>query len=108
MVATAAKPLRYNGFGYAPTAVCRYAPKVEKMHRSVHTGKWALCDCIHLLKLVESVPTDLIQNHYKPLGEKPLYIKVGRLRGVFSFVSISGKCSDVSVRFGYKIILPYS
>ena len=23
------------------------------MHRSVHTGKWGLCDCIHLLKLVD-------------------------------------------------------
>lgn len=54
MVATAAKPRYYNGFRHAPTAICQYAPKPEKMHRSVHTGKWALCDCIHLLKLVEA------------------------------------------------------
>ena len=54
MVATAAKPLRYNGFSHTPTAVCRYAPKPVKMHRSVYTGKWGLCDCIHLLKLVDS------------------------------------------------------
>ena len=53
MVATAAKPLRYKAFSHAPTSVCRYAPKPEKMHRSVHTGKWGLCDCIHLLKLVD-------------------------------------------------------
>ena len=44
MVATAAKPLRYNGFSHTPTAVCRYAPKPEKMHRSVHTGKWGFSE----------------------------------------------------------------
>ena len=61
MVATAVKPRDYNGFRHAPASVCRYAPKAEKMHRSVHTGKWALCDCIHLLRLVEKTLPTLIQ-----------------------------------------------
>ena len=61
MVAAAEKPLRYNGFGHAPTAIFRYAPKPEKMHRSVHTGKWGLCDCIHFLRLVERFALLMIQ-----------------------------------------------
>ena len=39
----------------------------------------------------ESVPTDLIQNHYKPLGEKPLLYKGRALSEGFSFCTNFGQ-----------------
>ena len=70
MYATAAKPLFHKAFSPRTATIYGYAPKAEKMHRSVHIVKWSLCDCIHLLKLVDIKASVLIQNHNPATGLK--------------------------------------
>ena len=53
MYAATAQPLFYKAFSPRTATVYGYAPKPEKMHRSVHTGKWALCTCMILFRLVD-------------------------------------------------------
>ena len=61
MYATAAKPLSHKAFSRGNPIIYGYETTPSKKVKRFHTGKWSLCDCIHLLRLVESKVQSMIQ-----------------------------------------------
>ena len=71
MYATAAKPLSHNAFSRGNPFICGYETIPSKKVKRFHTGKWSLCDCIHLLRLVEADHAKQIHRRYRETTAKP-------------------------------------
>ena len=77
MYATAAKPLSHKAFSRGNPVICGYETIPSKKVKRFHTGKWSLCDCIHLLRLVEKTLSTLIQtNETKKSTQIDAFLKI--------------------------------
>ena len=53
MYAAAIKAPYYKAFSRGNRIICGYETMAQNSFKKFHTGKWALCACINLLRLVD-------------------------------------------------------